>query len=372
LVPWPRSAPWPSHSGDVHVRLCYFGDAISVHLQRWTEWFARRGHDVHLFSLNAYDIPGVDVHVLPFAKRGAWEVPQKAAYVRRAVSDLRPDLVHAHFALGYGLWGVLSRHRPLVVSAWGSDVLVGPERSWLDRQVLRFVLRRATLTISVATHLRDRMVKYGLRADRAVVIPMGVDLDRYPPQPYRIRTRSIGFVSTRTLEPIYDLETLIRAAAEIFRRFPEARGQIVGGGSLKSSLERFATTQGLMGRLEFRGPLPSDTLMNSLAMAQVYVSTSKSDGASVSLLEAMSRGCFPIVTDIAANREWIENGKNGFVFPVGDAQALAERVSEAIGDETLLVRASAANIRKVQEAGNLRRNLERVEGIYARLLEGGK
>ena len=68
-----------------------------------------------------------------------------------------------------------------------------------------------------------------------------------------------------------------------------------------------------------------------LGQADLFISTSPSDGNNISLNEAMACGVFPIVTDIAANRAWITHGENGLLFPCRDANALADRVIEALG-----------------------------------------
>ncbi len=198
---------------------------------------------------------------------------------------------------------------------------------------------------------------------------MGVELDAYPPLAFRRGSRPPSFISTRALEPLYDVETLVRASREILAANPESRGTIFGGGSRRTGLEALACRLGVADRLRFEGPQPPGRVMNALASARVYVSTSRSDGASVSLLEAMARGCFPVVTNIPANREWIVHGDNGFLFPVGDAQVLAARVLEVLGDEGFLERASEKNVQAVRERGDLNVNLARVEGIYESLVK---
>jgi glycosyltransferase involved in cell wall biosynthesis len=75
--------------------------------------------------------------------------------------------------------------------------------------------------------------------------------------------------------------------------------------------------------IQFQPFLPADELYQVLNSADIYISCSESDGTSVSLLEAMALGLYPIVSDIPANREWITDGVNGRLFPVGDAHALA-------------------------------------------------
>jgi len=170
------------------------------------------------------------------------------------------------------------------------------------------------------------------------------------------------------LEPIYDVRTVIRAAKQVLAADTRIEARILSGGSLRKELEDLARQEGVLGRLRFEGQVDRDGLMDSLASTRIYVSTSRSDGASVSLSEAMSRGCFPIVTDIPANREWIVPGENGSVFPVGDAEALAARILEVMGDESALRRASGTNVRIVRDRGDSNANLARVEAIRHRLV----
>lgn len=316
-------------------------------------------------SLSSREISGVIGH--PFPMGSAIALPRKVLELRRIVREINPDLVHAHQAVGYGLWGALSGRHPYVVSAWGSDVLIRPRESWVQGQVVRYVVRRADFCIPVARHLQERMVPFGLRPERCEAIPMGVELDRHPPRPYRAGTRPASFISTRALAPLYDLETLVRASKAIFAADPDVQGTILGDGPQRAALEGLSKELGVTSRLAFGGLVPEDRVVEALGSTPVYVSTSRSDGASVSLLEAMSQGCFPVATDIPANREWIVPGENGLLFPVGDAGALAAAVQSVLHDEEWLERASRHNIELVAQRGDLNRNLERVAAVYERL-----
>jgi glycosyltransferase involved in cell wall biosynthesis len=83
---------------------------------------------------------------------------------------------------------------------------------------------------------------------------------------------------------------------------------------------------------------------NLLSEADIYVSTSLYDGTSVSLLEAMGSGAFPIVTNIPANREWINDGENGFLISVDDEKILAQRIIESIKNRSLLEKSVKKNL----------------------------
>ena len=105
-----------------------------------------------------------------------------------------------------------------------------------------------------------------------------------------------------------------------------------------------------------------------LSEADIYVSTSLHDGTSVSLLEAMAAGVFPIVTDIPANREWITDGENGFLIPKDRETLLASRIIDAIHDKPLLEESQRKNRLAVEEKAFWPRNIRRIKEIYSEVL----
>ncbi len=123
---------------------------------------------------------------------------------------------------------------------------------------------------------------------------------------------------------------------------------------------------GLADRFSFLGRLAPAALAAELRAAAVYVSTSRSDSTSVSLLEAMACGAFPVVTDLPANREWIADGENGLL--VGrEPNGLAEALLRALGDGELRRAAAEKNARIISERGLWRDNMRRVEEALLRL-----
>ena len=92
---------------------------------------------------------------------------------------------------------------------------------------------------------------------------------------------------------------------------------------------------GINNDVVFHEWLPRDEIPRLLSLASIYVSTSLSDGASNSLLEAMACGVAPVVSNIPANQPWIDDGVNGYLFPVGDKKALANNILTLLGDEKL-------------------------------------
>jgi glycosyltransferase involved in cell wall biosynthesis len=122
------------------------------------------------------------------------------------------------------------------------------------------------------------------------------------------------------------------------------------------------------GAVRFIGRVSHDSMSGLLGQSDIYVSTSLSDGTSVSLLEAMAAGAFPVVTDIPANLEWIRDGENGFLVPVNEEGLLAKRIVGAIRGRDLLERSRRENLRIVEEKALWSVTIRKTEGIYDEVL----
>ena len=117
---------------------------------------------------------------------------------------------------------------------------------------------------------------------------------------------------------------------------------------------------GLASHVEFVGGYTPAELPELLSGADVYESSSLSDGTSSSLLEPMSTGLFPVVSDIPAKRPWVTHGRNGLLFEPGDHTALADRLGQALQDGALRAAAARRNRRIILEKGDQETQMDKV------------
>jgi len=357
------------------VRIAVLGNAAALHTRRWATVLAGRGHDVRIFSLERP--PGRDPGSVPVTLVASWPLPRALRYplaktaMARALDVFAPDLVDAHYVPNYGFLGALVGRRPLVIQCWGSDLLVSAGTSELHARRARFALTRADLVLADARVLGEAAVRFGAPKERVHVVPWGADLARFPLAPFATAPR---IVSVRQLEPLYDVMTLIEALPAVRGAIPKATATIAGDGPERAALEARAVTLGVADSVRFAGRVPHETLGALVAEAAVYVSTSRSDSTSISLLEAMATGATPVVSDIAGNREWVDDGVNGRLFPVGNAPALARALVATLEDSSFRERARTANRARIESVGNWTANVARIEALYealARTAGGG-
>ncbi len=327
------------------------------------------GLDIHVASFRAAPIAGVTVHRLPTGGLGKAGYLLAVPVLRRLAATLAPDVVHAHYVTSYGAVSALAGLRPLVVTAWGSDVLVSPQRSGLLRWFARRALRDADLVTVVAEHMSSAVESLGVARERIVALPFGVDCEFFrpalepsaEPPPWRA-------ICTRNFAPVYSVDTLVQATSEARGLGLEMRLDLAGAGPLEPMLRAQVDALGLAGTVRFLGHLDHAAMVRELGAHHVFVSPARSDGNNISLNEAMACGCFPIATDIPANRQWITDGVNGLLYPPGDASALVRCLLRIAAAPAWRAKAATENRLLVEQRANWRANLQRMMDLYGTAL----
>jgi len=346
------------------MKICFVADGQSVHTVKLAGYFVKRGHEVWMVSFRQSDIPGVRWVMLGDGSLpGKWQYFRSILRVRRSVRNIKPDILHGVYLCSYGVLAAFCGWKPLVLSAIGSDVLISPKKSLLIRLLVVFALKRATLIHCVAEILRKELEKYRVRTEpKTVVFPWGVDMTIFKPA---AKAAPGGIVvSTRNMEPIYDVATLIRAIPIVAAKKKNVKFVLAGKGSERQKLENLARELKVSDRVQFPGELSRKGVAEQIGQADVYVSTSLSDGASQSLFEAMACRIYPVVADIPGNREWIEDGINGSLFPCSSPDVLAEKIIYALENPVVRNVCAEKNLETVRKKAGLAANMELLEKYY--------
>jgi L-malate glycosyltransferase len=237
---------------------------------------------------------------------------------------------------------------PCVVTAWGSEVLIAA-KSRMMKPLVKWVFRRSDLITCDAEHMRQAMIQLGIDREKIRIIYFGTDVEKFQPRPAREELRrELGaseapvVISIRSLEPIYDVETLIQAIPSVLRAVPSAVFVIGGEGSEKEKLVRLAQELGIVAQVRFVGQLPNEQLPEYLNAANLYVSTSLSDaGLAASTAEAMACGLPVIVTALLQNpatqKQWgnvnrrVIQERNNYYLEMGKMEKLYESLAEQHG-----------------------------------------
>lgn len=347
--------------------LALLGDGNSVHVQRWAREMLARGWRVSLVTARPWPIDGVAQTVLqPVARSHDWLWRVGAA--RRALVALRPDLVHAHYVTSYGYLAARAHGavgKPLVMTAWGTDLLVTPRQSALLRALTRWSLRRAQLITGDSADLLAVAAQLAPRVPRRL-IHWGVEVSRFAPTPWADKPAAEA-VSLRSWEPNYRIDVILRAFAQVRAARPEARLHLLGGGSQEGALRSLVNDLALQNAVQFHGRLDDAGMTAVLARCKLSISVPESDATSVSVLESMACGLAVIASDLPANRDWLPPEA---LVPAGDAAALAQRWLACLQDDALAQRLGAQNAARIARDGDRRVQMDAMDALYRRLLAG--
>jgi glycosyltransferase involved in cell wall biosynthesis len=193
--------------------------------------------------------------------------------------------------------------------------------SWYANTIVRYT----TGYISNSREITADLVRWNIATERIHEIPNGVELPLLQdslPQSGTIRCIYLG-----RLDPEKSIDLMIRGFAQLDDQSGVSL-TIVGDGECRSELEALVIELGLQGSVRFIGAVADVTA--SLQTADVFVSTSISEGMSNALLEAMSFGLMPLVSDVSGVADMVDDGISGLLFAAGDLAAFTKRLETAV------------------------------------------
>jgi L-malate glycosyltransferase len=354
------------------MKVCLLGNSSDVPVRQLVRFLIQGGHEVHLLCFGPldYSIP-VPVHSIG-GKRASGFL---AAYLRasKIITRLQPDLVHAFYLTSYGFFASAVSDIPVLVSAKGTDVFGAPQHSPLlrplRRALVRHAIRRADWVHSVAEHMTVRLRELGADSTRVTTFPFGVSLEQFRPRMESKRPNlSYRFLCNRKLEPVYDYSTLLEGTALLTKHNVPFQLRIIANGFLKSGLVAQAVHLGIADRVSFEKEVNHEEMPGILAETDLFITASYSDGTSSSLLEALAVGCVPVATDIPANRYWIRDGENGFLFIPGDPGSLAAAIEKALEALERWPAIQSQNREQVTQRGSLADGCRKLLEIYCTII----
>lgn len=357
--------------------IALLGPAHSIHTIRWANGLCRRGLRVHLISLTRMDDVydrNVTVHSLP------WRAPYGYALAARALRALlrrlRPDVLNAHYATGYGLLARLSAFSPTLLSAWGSDIYSFPDKSPLHAYLLRRNLDSATAVAVTGHAMRARAQRYTSKP--IFVTPFGIDTAIFTPKLENpLPSHSIVIGTVKALETTYGIDTLLQAFSrlrhDLETEHPETAGglrlHIYGSGTQDKALKALAEQLGIADRTEFRGHIQHAFVPSALHGLDIYVALSRMDSFGVAILEASACGLPVVVSDADGPAEVVQHGITGYVVPKEDANAAAARLRELVLDPMLRLRMGSAGQNRVLKLYSWQSSLDSMLDAYAGTLQ---
>ena len=233
-------------------------------------------------------------------------------FLKKKIRQFNPEIIHIHQANSTSFLSLKAAKKtsiPTIVTTWGSDVLYTPEQSSILNKMVLYNLKNAEYLTADAKHVADKIVeRVGETKNEIVIANFGVE-DFYKNVP-----KENIIYSNRLHKKLYRINTVLKA----FSRFIKDKAEewkliIAADGKETDNLKTIAQELKISDKVEFVGWLNKEANYKYYNCAKIFVSIPESDATAISLLEAMSAGCLPVVSDLPANREWIVDRENGII-----------------------------------------------------------
>jgi glycosyltransferase involved in cell wall biosynthesis len=222
--------------------------------------------------------------------------------------------------------------------------------------------------IAVSEYVKNEMIGLGVPPERIFVVHSGVDTDFIDSVQGSVDTEpSIVYVGN--LLPHKRVSDLVNALKIIHGEFPEVSLKVVGTGPLLEALKEEARNLKIEGNIIFMGRVSDDLKIRLLKSSSALILPSVMESFGLVLLEGMACGKPVVSYDIPAAKEVVEDGRNGFLVPIGDIKSLAERIREILVNPSLARRMGDFGRNMVEKRFTWEKTAERTLDVYRRVGE---
>ncbi|MDG2467669.1 MAG: glycosyltransferase [Pirellulaceae bacterium] len=314
---------------------------------------------------------GIPVHSI--GKRWKLDIP---AYFRlkRLIQDLQPDLVHT-WIFAANSYGRLASLKCGIKKIVAGERCVDPWKRWHEFVIDRYLAKRTHGIVTNSSGIRDFYQSNGISAEQFTMIPNGIEIPNLNPVAEMRRallealelppeTKLVGSVGRLWKQK--RMKDLVWAADLLKCIRDDVHFLVVGDGPERWRLERFRDQVEIGDRFHFLGERADAKEL--IACLDVFWLASDYEGQSNALMEAMAAGVPVVATDIPGNRDLVVQDETGFLVPLGDRAAFAQRTERILNDASLHMNLSKNAIARMREEFTVEKMVSKYVDYYNGLL----
>ena len=334
------------------MKVVLLAGSNSIHTVQWANGLFSLGIEVHIVSQHppiAGINKGVYLHQLPF--KGVLGYFSSAPKVKKLLTEIKPDLVNAHYASGYATTARLANYHPWLLSVWGSDVYQFPYKSPVHKWLVKSNLYAADSVASTSHCMAAQTKVIAPKLGEITITPFGVDINSFSQHASVVSDNSAIVVGTvKSMSHIYGIDLLIKSFALVRNKLllnnantaNRLQLRIVGGGPQLDVLKQLAIDEGISEVTTFVGKVDHKEVPAELAKLDIFVALSREESFGVAVIEAGAVGKPVVVSDIGGLPEVVIDGVTGFVVPPEDIESASVIFERLITDEKLRLKLGAA------------------------------
>ena len=355
------------------MKVCYLGDNGSVHNQKWIQALSLVDDmELHVIAFDrGVKFDRVIYHPLKKYLGNKLDYIVNVPRVKKMVTEIHPDILHAHYATSYGYMGSKTGFHPYIITGWGADIFDSTKNP-----VMKLVLKQSFANADAITVLSgialQEMKK--LSAKPVKLIPFGVNVQQFIPA-IKKHDGKFRIGTIRTLNEKYGVEYLVRAFALLYLKFPHVYLEIIGDGLLRKFLEQLTIELNIADRVTFHGYINQtnefEKYYRLLSGFDVFCIPSILDSETfgVAAVEASSCGIPVIASRIGGLTGVIEDGKTGILVTPKDHVQLAHAIETIIADRELQSNMGQAGRTRAVAKYNWEDSMTKMLNVYKSVLK---
>lgn len=324
----------------------------------------------------AKKISGVEIKIVEFKSKfdlsSLSKLKRDIAEFRAGENPFGPVIIHAHGPRAGAFCRLIVRKDEKFVYTehlWNADYQLSPSASFFQRRGIKTICSRADLVIAVSKSVKNFLLEKIIKIPAKVaVIPNAIDISGEEPKVTRHPSRNdreliIGTAGAlvKPKGQIY----LIRAFAEISKKFPEAKLEIVGTGVEKENLKKEISTLNLNAKVQLLGR--QDDVKKIIKEWDIFVLPSLSESFGIVLLEAMEIGVPIVASAVGGVPEIIKSGETGVLVPAGNVEKLVKAINSLLLEKTYRARLAKNAFISLKKHYDWSKIIGEIEKIYEKL-----
>ena len=351
------------------MRVVIIGENKSVHIQKWIEAISyKKGVELHVISFDrGVKFENVFYYPLHIFFNNKLDYFINIFRIRKYVREIKPTILHSHYASSYGFLGAVSGFHPYIITGWGADIFDSP-KNFIMKKLLQFSFKKADAITVLTEVTRKEMLK--LSNKHVHLIPFGVDLYKFKPQLKKTENSIIRIGTIRTLSEKYGVEYLIRAFAICKKTNSNIHLDIVGDGPLKIYLQNLVKELSIDESVTFYGYINQNESFEQyysiLSKLDVFaiLSILDSETFGVACVEASACGIPIIASNVGGLVEVVKDEVTGLIVPPKNSEATAKALNKLIENEELRSNLGINGLNHVIQNYNWENNVDKMIQLY--------
>ncbi|MEE1221264.1 MAG: glycosyltransferase, partial [Bacteroidales bacterium] len=316
-------------------RMLIVGNPKSIHTKRLSQFF-EQDYQVNLINED-----------IDFSLRNSLVAIKQ---LKKTITETRPDILVLYQLNLTAFFAVLANKKtkiPTFAIGIGSDILTMPQKGLPYKAMLKYILKNSQAYNAGSPYLLEQMQRYCPKHSEILLANLGIN----PIQP--IEKEKIVF-SNRLHSPLYRIDEVIKAFANFVSK-PQFEDWllVVAATGKEKEFQQLSQSLGIKDKVKFVGWLSQKENAEYYAKSKIYISLPKSDSFPISLMEAMSGECIPVISDLPAYKGIMKKGENALILS-DEEIAKADYIEQALALDNKII--LSRNKAFVEDYANIERN----------------